>query len=830
MGTLFLAAVCHARTDGVVTIQEGLVLRGSDWYRSAGTVDPVELGIVNGTWSHPTAGSAVVFGSGDDRRWKRVTADEEGWLADDDVRGGYVYVSVDTPEERVAILEAMAHRMVYVNGEPRAGNLYQYKETWESWEPRFDYSFIPVLLRKGANDLLFQGGRLAGIKVRLHPPRAAVMINDHDVTVPDLMVGQPVNDWAAVALINATTHAIEDMYLATSFEDGDEVPVKVPKLQPLSVYKMPFKVTGRIPALPGKATLRLVLKRGDGEREPVVDEREVALEIKPPDRNQRRTFVSDIDGSVQYYALNPAQDVNSTTAPALFLSVHGAAVEAINQSGSYKAKSWGHIVAPTNRRPYGFNWEDWGRIDALEVLDIVMKDLEIDPNRVYLTGHSMGGHGTWHLGALYPDRFAALGPSAGWISFWTYRPSREIVADTPIEKMLMRATLPSRTFDLAANYEALGIYVLHGADDDNVPATESRQMVARLEEFHKDFIYHEEPDAGHWWDKSDEDGADCVDWSPMFDFFARHAVPGNNRVRHIEFRTPSPGVSAWNYWVCIETQTKQLEMSTVDIRFDPGKRRFIGRTENVERLTFDLAHIEPTGPLAFDIDGQTLGPIDYPQDTDRLTIHRADGQWVDTAPAPPTSKGPHRYGTFKDAFNNRVVLVYGTRGSREENAWAFAKARYDAETFWYQANGSLEVVRDVDFHPWAEPDRNVVLYGNEKTNVAWKTLVGDDPVRVRPGEIRIGKKTIKGDDIGLLMIRPRPGGDMASVGAVAGTGIVGMRLTDRRPYLQAGFAYPDLVVFRRPQEEGKDDIVYGAGFFGLDWRVESGDFVWSEEQ
>jgi hypothetical protein len=123
MGTLFLAAVCHARTDGVVTIQEGLVLRGSDWYRSAGTVDPVELGIVNGTWSHPTAGSAVVFGSGDDRRWKRVTADEEGWLADDDVRGGYVYVSVDTPEERVAILEAMAHRMVYVNGEPRAGNL-----------------------------------------------------------------------------------------------------------------------------------------------------------------------------------------------------------------------------------------------------------------------------------------------------------------------------------------------------------------------------------------------------------------------------------------------------------------------------------------------------------------------------------------------------------------------------------------------------------------------------------------------------------------------------------------------------------------------------------
>jgi len=39
------------------------------------------------------------------------------------------------------------------------------------------------------------------------------------------------------------------------------------------------------------------------------------------------------------------------------------------------------------------------------------------------------------------------------------------------------------------------------------------------------------------------------------------------------------------------------------------------------------------------------------------------------------SKGPQRYGTFKDAFNNRMIFVYGTSGTKEENEWSFNKAR-----------------------------------------------------------------------------------------------------------------------------------------------------------
>jgi hypothetical protein len=353
-------------------------------------------------------------------------------------------------------------------------------------------------------------------------------------------------------------------------------------------------------------------------------------------------------------------------------------------------------------------------------------------------------------------------------------------------------------------------------------------MVARLESFHKDFIYHQEPGVGHWWDKSDEDGADCVDWQPMFDFFARHARPEKERVRHVEFMTPNPGISAWCHWLCIEAQTKQLAMSTADVRFDPGKRRFVGRAENVARLTIDVSHVEAGDSIAIEMDGQASFAVEHPPPPYRLTLHRENELWQADGPATPSHKGPHRYGTFKDVFNNRVVFVFGSKGSTDQNAWALAKARYDAETFWYQGNGSIDLIRDVDFDPAADPDRNVVLYGNAETNAAWPALLSDGPVQVLSGEVLVGNKIFGGDDLGVLLIRPRPGSDTACVGVVGGTGLSGMRLTDRRPYMHPGFAYPDLVLFRAGKLVQGSDAVCGLGFFGLDWSVEDGEFVWDE--
>src|SRR5262249_14349122 len=148
----------------------------------------------------------------------------------------------------------------------------------------------------------------------------------------------------------------------------------------------------------------------------------------------------------------------------------------------------------------------------------------------------------------HPGLFAAIGPSAGWISFQSYAGGRNAETPSPVQSILQRAASPSDTLGLVSNLAQNGVYILHGADDDNVPVTEARTMASRLKEFHHDWIYFEQPKAGHWWDNSDEPGADCVDWAPMFDLFSRHTLPPDDEVRHADFVTMSPGVSAWNRW------------------------------------------------------------------------------------------------------------------------------------------------------------------------------------------------------------------------------------------------------------------------------------------
>ena len=523
---------------------------------------------------------------------------------------------------------------------------------------------------------------------------------------------------------------------------------------------------------------------------------------------------------MQYYAVQPARPVEGTKADSLFLTLHGASVEAIGQADAYGGNPRGPIVAPTNRRPYGFDWEDWGRLDALEVLDLARKELHTDPAHTYLTGHSMGGHGVWHLGATFPDHFAAIAPSAGWISFYTYAGGRRMEDPAPVESVLMRSAASSDTPLLARNYLNHGVYVLHGDADDNVPVEQAREMRKVLAGFHSDFAYYERPGAGHWW------GNACVDWPPLFEFLAQHTIPSNAEARHIEFVTVNPGVSAWCRWAGIEAQHKPLVPSRIQLTQDATKRRVSGKTENVGRLALNVDHFKPDGAIQVDLDGQKVENIPWPADGKTVWLTHADGKWAATPKPAADLKGPSRNGPFKEAFRNRMLFVYGTKGTGEENAWSYAKARYDAETFWYRGNGAVDVVADTAFEAARDRDRNVILYGHAESNAAWTALLEKSPVQVKRGSVAVGDKKLEGEDLACLFVRPRPGSDRALVGVVSGSGPAGMRLTDRLAYFVSGSGFPDCLVLGPEMLTKGSEGVRGAGFFGNDWGVTTGDFAW----
>src|SRR5690606_6265667 len=107
-----------------------------------------------------------------------------------------------------------------------------------------------------------------------------------------------------------------------------------------------------------------------------------------------------------------------------------------------------------------------------------------------LTGHSMGGHGSWYLGATFPDKWAAIAPCAGYPSLMVYGSADGLIPgdqNSEIKKILLQASNPSNVFELVKNYSSLGVYIHHGDSDKVVSVDYARQMRKILGDFHKDF-------------------------------------------------------------------------------------------------------------------------------------------------------------------------------------------------------------------------------------------------------------------------------------------------------------------------------------------------------
>ena len=799
-----------------IVVRDVLVIHGvGKSGRSPVHTDAVEDLLINGRWQPPHAGNTLKSPDGKEQAWSALQADPNDRFESEQLVGGYAYAAMEAPRAGSYVLDAAGHTLVYVNGLPRGGDPY-------AW----GFVRLPVVLRAGRNELLFACGR-GELRAKLSVPAAPLMLNTADATLPDLLTGATEPVWGAVVIVNATDAPARDILLRATV-DGQSATTELPSVPSIGVRKTPF----RIPVVarePGETELRLELLRA----EHVVDAATLKIGVRPPTDLHKRTFISDIDGSVQYFAVRPADpngDVPATDR-GLILSLHGASVEAYGQARCYKAKPWAPVVAPTNRRPFGFDWEDWGRLDALEVLARATALYEPNENRIYLTGHSMGGHGTWHLGTTFAGRWAAIAPSAGWVSFWSYAGGPRPEPRNDLERLVRRATNAGDTLGLVHNLTARGIYILHGDIDDNVPVEQARTMRAALAAFHPNFVYYERPGASHWW------GDECMDWPPLMDFLRQNTRPLDRDVTRIDFTTANPAISCRYAWAAIEQQIRACEFSHIELQTDTGKRQLSGKTENVRRLTLELAPFaavatQPTTApvLTIDLDGQKL-PLDAWPVANSVTLVSENGVWsvVTDALNPAQQKTPARGGPFKQAFQGRMQFVYGTHGTPEENAWALAKTRYDAETWWVRGNGAVDVLADTEFNAAAEPDRGVVLYGHADMNSAWMPLLRDGPIQVRRGVVRTGSRELTGDDLAVLTLYPRPNSATACVAVVAGTGVPGLHLAERLPYFTSGVAFPDWTVLGTDMLQTGFDGVRAAGYFGNDWQFDPEQSAWREK-
>ncbi|MFD5649200.1 MULTISPECIES: prolyl oligopeptidase family serine peptidase [unclassified Streptomyces] len=159
----------------------------------------------------------------------------------------------------------------------------------------------------------------------------------------------------------------------------------------------------------------------------------------------------------------------------LLLFLHGASERGDNPAvltahGPLKQLSRGEQLPFVVLAPQCPAYSTWAAeiSGVYALLDQVATEYRIDPDRVYVTGLSMGGAGSWAIAARYPDRFAAAAPICG-------------------------SWLP----EAADRIGMLPVWTFHGEEDDNIPVLHTEKIVDALHRRGNPARFTRYPGVGH---------------------------------------------------------------------------------------------------------------------------------------------------------------------------------------------------------------------------------------------------------------------------------------------------------------------------------------------
>ena len=151
---------------------------------------------------------------------------------------------------------------------------------------------------------------------------------------------------------------------------------------------------------------------------------------------------------------------------------------------------WPFIVVMPQVPYTHHHWTDPDMMQmALATLDAEMKEFHGDPERVYLTGLSLGGYGSWQIAIHHPGIFAAAAIICGGIVPPSDEASLVLVEGLPAQR---------DPYGWAADRVGrLPVWIFHGSADNVVPPEGSRRMYAALKERHADVRFTEFPGVNH---------------------------------------------------------------------------------------------------------------------------------------------------------------------------------------------------------------------------------------------------------------------------------------------------------------------------------------------
>ena len=340
------------------------------------------------------------------------------------------------------------------------------------------------------------------------------------------------------------------------------------------------------------------------------------------------------------------------------------------------------VAAPYARGTAGY--QGIPEQDVYEMLDDIHSRFNIDKDRVYLTGLSMGGGGTLWVGLTRPDVWAAIAPCC--------------------------PAPPNGTDELSPNAINLPVHLFIG-DQDFLYET-AQVWKQKFEENSAVFNYVEYPGIGHnSWEYAYENGF-IFDW---FSQFKRDLYPSQ-----VKFNTR---VYKYNkaYWVTFDKLIPG-ELASIDARFSQENNLEI-TTGNLDAFTLHLEEhpqFNAKAKVSVTIDGKELS-IKTPG---TLSFTKSTNGWVNQRNTPGlNSKKQGAEGPLVAAASSNHIYVYGTAGNPTPEELEVRKQQAIKAADWSVYREQMgrvmifpRVISDQAVRQSDIETSNLVLFGTRETN------------------------------------------------------------------------------------------------------------------
>lgn len=464
-----------------------------------------------------------------------------------------------------------------------------------------------------------------------------------------------------------------------------------------------------------------------------------------------RGFVSRTDGSVQPYGvvLPSGFDPKAPGPWPLQVFLHGRGTTELSFLQSWEPAAPGKPAEqpfielhPFGRANNGWRWA--GETDIFEAIEQVRKQYPIDPDRTFLRGFSMGGHGAWHVGVHYPSLWAAVSPGAGFTETRNYIK----VMPGSVPPYQEKAWHIYDAVDYALNLFNTPFIAYGGEIDPQLQASLNMKEAAAKEGLSLNVVVGPKTAHAYHPDSLKE---------IMRQLTEARRKPDPKQVKFTTWTVKYNRCA----WVTLDALQEHYRRATVTA--DASGPVLKVHTDNVAALTLIPL---PEGCASLEIDDQILTDgagkplkLERKEGKNSLSLERKEGKWA--VGRVETTKGQRKIhdlqGPIDDAFTSRFLVVRGTGTAWNPATQAYCDAtlkRFENE--WrFGFRGELPVREDqaVTAKDWGSA--NLVLFGDPGSNSLIARIVELLPITwTREGIEANGRKW--GPDALPVLIYPNP--------------------------------------------------------------------------